>query len=353
MAFNEPYAYTGGTQIVGDVRSLPLFTPSSQHPLPKSTPSPDEKFCMNKPGTNVVVAKHAGFLPAQLDNLDDEEDSNRNPTPCRKVLVASEVDITSRVSSKVPLYTTALYVGYPDGSIAPGFVFSEAIVEYRPNIGSPSKRVIGEIGKAAIYMGTYASVGIPLSRYLWIVDWLESYNDAGLAFIGEHDEKIKIENGYAWVVATLTDTQPPMATVTSKDQLSRTVQSSIKLIELLKTTKRSIKGNVVMSLTLKRAVVGSTCKRKLGFNLKYVQPIDVTDISGPTLDQQLAFVAADVQSSNTIMDAFNAIRQRSDQANNPSATDRPQPSGTSTMTVSGPGASSSSITAGNTTAVNP
>lgn len=53
-----------------------------------------------------------------------------------------EEDITKRVNSAVPVFTTPMGIRYPDDSAGTAFSFRDAIVEYRPNIGmkSPTPR---------------------------------------------------------------------------------------------------------------------------------------------------------------------------------------------------------------------
>jgi hypothetical protein len=66
-------------------------------------------------------------------------------------------------------YTLPIGVGGANGEKTSMFCFDDAIVEYRKNIDKTYGKVNPVTGTQPRFMVTYASVGIPIKRYQWLI----------------------------------------------------------------------------------------------------------------------------------------------------------------------------------------
>ncbi|KAH9806638.1 hypothetical protein DFH28DRAFT_1142715 [Melampsora americana] len=243
-----------------------------------------------------------GFLPGELDEFDGEED-------CRFVVAAAEEDIAPKVNSNVPLITTLLGMAYPDGGECSSFVFKDAIVEYRENIGIVSTKASKIPGKVTSYMESYASVGFPTARFQWIKSQLEELHGLKLT----DDPKITgtEHNGRLWFTANITGGKPTAAIVKPDG-----TTTTISIFTLMGNVKKSLRGNVCVSLSLKRVVVNGVVYRGFSVGLKHMQVLEMTDDRSPGLANAVEFRADVTQAaSSALLAALNNIERKAIAAN--------------------------------------
>lgn len=75
----------------------------------------------------------------------------------------------------MPVYTLRAGIAWEETSeMTSMFGFDGFIIEYRDNIGIPAPSANSLTGVKSCYMETYASLGIPFTRYHWILAMLAS-----------------------------------------------------------------------------------------------------------------------------------------------------------------------------------
>lgn len=253
------------------------FKPKSRKVATENIADPEGRYVARAGDSDTFNVMPASFLSAEPD--DDKEQDEGLFVTC-----SEEIDISGRVDSKVPIFTAELGLAWSKrGAKSSLFVFKDSIAVYRANIGQASRKQNRVTGKATIYMGTYASIGIPIARYKWLTDSLRAVH--GIDISGFENSGVKVHANYAWLQVNIVAGDVPKAAGISTDG------SKIKanpLASVLGVTKRNLIGNISLGLTLKRRR-NDTSKRNIGASLKYMQYVDITSINEPPLNTPTAF----------------------------------------------------------------
>jgi len=258
------------------VHKSPPFVPESFAALKPSVGS--RTYVTTSTTSGLIIPTVKGFLPSELDEIDDSHDGNE-----RTIVLGEEQDIAQNVKSPIPINLIGVGIGFPDGACVAAMHFRDAIVEYRSNIGVESKRANVIPGKSNIYMGSYASIGIPLKRYEWIIECIKDVHSLEMATSSKGVPQIY--QGYAWFIANIPSGDSPVAVVVGQGKSER-----MSLISLLSALKVSVRGIVCTTATLKRVEEEGRLKRVLGFTLKGIQVVDQTTVSSPPLKTAVEFV---------------------------------------------------------------
>ncbi|KAI8607976.1 hypothetical protein BC830DRAFT_1174818 [Chytriomyces sp. MP71] len=242
---------------------------------------------VNNEGSGKYVSKSAitgnfmvlpeGFLPSIMDAEDDPD------TGKRSVVLGAEEDIAAKVSSPSPIYTMPVGISYPDGSAVASLVFRNAIVEYRSNIGVISSKPSKIPGKQTSYGGSYFFVGLPLTRIVWMRDFIEGAHELPMSCHENHWGKE--HNGYLWVNVNVSNTKPIAKLVHSDG-----TKDDITLSSFLKMAGKNLIGSVCLTATLKRVEDSGVLKRAFNFGIKFMQVTRTTLICSPGLANTVEFV---------------------------------------------------------------
>jgi hypothetical protein len=213
-------------------------------------------------------------LPAKCD---DKDDDSYEPTP-RFVVLGREDNIQARINSPMPTFTMPVGIGYPDDGICAGITIADCIVEYRTNIGIPSKKTTIP-GQKNVYLETYASIGIPQERLEWMTQNIKVNHrldvDINTYKFGT------LSNGYYWVSANISQGSTPIAfAVDGSGVIKRP-----SLISLVRTMAKNLIGVMCLTFSIKRVYdeQRSVALRTFGITLKSMQVTNITDLSAPKL----------------------------------------------------------------------
>ncbi|KAJ3382886.1 hypothetical protein HDU92_004514 [Lobulomyces angularis] len=253
------------------------------------------KYVMKNENTGMYVSTQDSILPA-----DDDNDVNRGEP---FVLIGNEEDISGRLTGATrPIYTLPIGVGWNSGEKTSMFCFDDAILEYRKNIDKASGKINKATGTQPRYMVTYASIGIPIQRYKWLVEFAL---EADISIIkGPKDQE---HNNYLWINVNITrDYIPPMIVILASNQVKILGDSKQNLKSALMTAKKNFIGVVAMEINLKRSAGFTENKREylLSPSLKMMQVIDETDISSPPLNKAVEFSPKNVVTSARLLDSL-------------------------------------------------
>ncbi|KAJ3167504.1 hypothetical protein HDU87_001511 [Geranomyces variabilis] len=253
------------------------------------------KYVRKNEGSGMYISTSKAILPA--DDADDE----KRDTPY--VLIGNEEDISSRLTGATrATYTMSIGVGWADGEKTSMFCFDDAIVEYRKNIDRASGKLNSATGTQPRYMVTYASVGIPIKRYNWLVEYADA---AGVSVVrGPKDQE---NSGYIWINANITrDYIPPMVITLPNGGVKILGDQKQNLKAALMTAKQSFIGVVAMEINLKRGPGFTVSSRNylLSPSLKMMQVIDITDICSPPLNKAVEFMPKDVVTSTRLLESL-------------------------------------------------
>ncbi|KAJ3220935.1 hypothetical protein HK099_003894 [Clydaea vesicula] len=253
------------------------------------------KYVMKNENTGMYISTQNSILPA-----DDANDTD-NGEPF--VLIGNEEDISGRLTGATrPIYTLPIGVGWNSGEKTSMFCFDDAILEYRKNIDKASGKINKATGTQPRYMVTYASIGIPMQRYKWLVEFALEANVTIIK--GPKDQE---HNNYLWINVNITrDYIPPMIVILASNQVKVLGDSKQNLKSALMTAKKNFIGVVAMEINLKRSAGFTENRREylLSPSLKMMQVIDETDISSPPLNKAVEFSPKNVVTSARLLDSL-------------------------------------------------
>ena len=190
-------------------------------------------------------------------------------------------------------------VAYEDGSCGGLFVFEDAIVEYRSNIGKTSNKTFSNRSAEIGYMVTYASIGISSERFAWAVAYIEA---AGVSVGDDEARPYREHNGYTWITANITANTKPQIIIRESNGSS----SRADLLTALAQVGKNLIGYVFATMTLKRVNTKSGIKHRISLSLKGFQAVDITDIESPPLNKVGAINAvAGAPTSTALMKIFH------------------------------------------------
>jgi len=201
------------------------------------------------------------------------------------IVAGNEQDITGRLrkgrnrGDGGHTYTLPLGVGWKNGEMSSLFVIRGGVVEYRKNIG----KAIGDdndyvTGRAPTYMVTYASVGIPLATFSYIVD-----SAAGLDLNIVKNEKDQINDDYIFMNVNITNGEDVPATM----RMPNGSVKSLPLKTLIASLGKNLIGNVGLEFSLKRSkdFDVDTREYQLSARIKLMAVTDTTHIRSPPLSK--------------------------------------------------------------------
>jgi hypothetical protein len=264
--------------------STPLFRPDPNFELKLNEGT--GTYVKKSPTSGLFNTTPKGFLESTLTDEDINDE--------RLLALGKEEDITKRVNSAVPVFTTPIGIRYKDGSMGVALCFRDGIVEYRSNLGLKSATPSKVPGKETIYGVTYISVGIPEARYNWIVKQLAEVFE--LRVTSKDNVAPKIHNGYAWFVANISnDAKPQAHMIRGAHRESATLRSMLGVFE------KSLIGVVTVTMSLKRVLEDGELTYGFSMSLKAMQVSDITVKGSPKLANAIEFIEdKDVQTSDTI-----------------------------------------------------
>jgi len=218
------------------------------------------------------------------------------------IVLGREEDISARVGATSPTYTLPAGIAYENTSAGSTFAFRDAIVEYRDNIGIRSTKPSKIAGKETVYLGSYASIGVPAKRFDWMVDSVEREHGLKMA----RDMKYgKRHNGYVWITANISTIAPTSVIVSS------TGTDRVLLQGLVKQLKQHVMGIVCTTVSLRRVEENGELKRAFSFGLKCVQVLQTTKISSPPLSSTVEFIEdSQAFASTEILNVINAEKSK-------------------------------------------
>ncbi|TDH65499.1 uncharacterized protein CCR75_009510 [Bremia lactucae] len=182
------------------------------------------------------------------------------------------------------------------------FCFDDAIVEYRENIGIPGKSMNTITGVAPCYMGTYASVGIPESRYNWIVGSLAQIDV--IAGMGERDNCF---NGYVWTTANITNNYYVPVLMSIKGKVVIHGSADKNLMHVIRQIKSNVIGVVGVEMTLKRSKdYGVSGRRNITLSLKSMQVCDLPEKRSPPLTKAVVFESSGKDTTDRLLARLTA-----------------------------------------------
>lgn len=192
----------------------------------------------------------------------------------RFVVLGREENIQTRVGASRPTYTIPVGVGYPDSGILLCVVFGDAVVEYRPTISQEGKPSLMIPNRINAYMKTYASIGLPQARVDWMVN----------SILEAHEMKVTVDtpkfgtlhNGYCWVNANISNAHEPEGIL-----ISRGKATHVGLRSYMINGKKSLLGNVCVTMSLKRVVINENVVRTFGVAFKHIQIFGTTNLCSP------------------------------------------------------------------------
>lgn len=235
---------------------------------------------------------------AMLEPTIDEDEERGVPY----MVAADEKDIADRLQGVTkPTYMLQVGVAWDTGEMTSLVCLNGGIVEYRRNIGVESARINAVTGTKPCYMATYASIGVPVQRYEWMVSRLK---EIGLeAGPGLRDTEA---NDYMWITANITRGFHPAAVIRNERGEARLLSDEkMNLQAAIANLKQNVIGVLAVEVTLKRTPDFSiTGKRTIAFSLKCMQIVDVTDIGSPPLNRAVEFSPAETGTSSRVLEGL-------------------------------------------------
>nr|CCA27723.1 AlNc14C654G12339 [Albugo laibachii Nc14] len=235
---------------------------------------------------------------AMLEPTVDEDENNGVPY----MVAADEKDISDRLQGVTkPTYMLQVGVAWDTGEMTSLLCLNGGIVEYRRNIGVESARVNAVTGTKPCYMVTYASIGVPIQRYSWMVSRLAEIGlDAGP---GGRDTEA---NDYMWITANITrGFHPPAVIRNERGDICTLGDDTMNLRAAITNLKKNVTGVLAVEVTLKRAPDFSMSgRRTIAFSLKCMQIVDVTDIGSPPLNRAVEFAPASTGTSTRVLEGL-------------------------------------------------
>ncbi|CAH0514479.1 unnamed protein product [Peronospora belbahrii] len=270
-------------------------------------PKDSDRFILNATGkyvkhdvvTGMYISTRAAILPATYDNKKKNKNIGRP-----YVVLSDEEDISGKLKRNAvitPVYTLRAGLAWEETSeMTSMFCFDNAIVEYRDNIGIPAPSANSLTGVKSCYMETYASVGIPLARYHWLLAMLRS-TGVNVAS-SERDQEF---SDYVWTNANITKNYHPVALIETEGGLDSYGDADKNLMHIIRQAKSNVIGVVGVEITLKRGKdYAASGIRRVTLSLKSMQVHDLTTIRSPPLNRALVFESSGTKASKRLIEAL-------------------------------------------------
>jgi hypothetical protein len=250
------------------------------------------------PKSKFVIADKSGrCTTTQLGFLDPSlaKDAERGDP---RILIGDERDITKQINSARPVTLIDLGVGYQDATQNVVFGIIKGILEYRTNLGIEKESAISSGIPKSCYGKTYVSIGIPEERYDFI--YQEISERFGVPLTTNPNSVHKRHDGYVWLVCSLPRNVSPLAFMKVGDKKV----SPRPVYDVLATTKKSLIGNVGLTMTLKRDPKSSELAYIISPTLQFMEPTDITNKSSPPLNAPVAFQEGSSDISDRLKNAL-------------------------------------------------